>query len=79
MTISTETFRRWNLRVNVDKSKAMVVGEESSRYEIILNGRQLKQVPEFKNLDYMLDEKRTRMMLNVIEKVVSGTKVVDAI
>lgn len=49
--------KRKSLRVNVDKSEAMVVIEESLQCEIMFNGEHLGLVFEFKNLNYMLDEK----------------------
>src|SRR5678816_4114129 len=47
------------LKVNVDKSKVMVVSEDTLQCEVMLDGEQLGQVSEFKYLGYMLDEKGT--------------------
>src|SRR5678816_3730592 len=51
--------KRRGLKVNVDKSKVMVVSEDSPQCEVTLDGEQLEQVSEFKYLGYMLDEKGT--------------------
>src|SRR5678815_5066489 len=51
---------KWRgLKVNVDKSKVMVVSEDSPRCDVMLEGEQLKQVSEFKYLGYMLDDNGT--------------------
>src|SRR5678816_971874 len=46
--------KRRGLKVNVDKSKVMVVSEDSPQCEVMLDGEQLEQVSEFKYLRYML-------------------------
>src|SRR5678816_3292259 len=51
--------KRRDLKVNVDKSKVMVVSEDSPQCEVTLDGEQLEQVSEFKYLGYVLDEKGT--------------------
>src|SRR5678816_4329836 len=51
--------KRRGLKVNVDKSKVMVVSEDSPRCVVMLDTVQLEQVSEFKYLGYMLDEKGT--------------------
>src|SRR5678816_3326092 len=51
--------KRRGLKVNVDKSKVMVVSEDSPQCEVILDGEQLEQVSKFKYLGYVLDEKGT--------------------
>src|SRR5678816_1428656 len=66
------------LKVNVDKSKVMVVSEDSPQWEVMLDGEQLEQVSEFKYLEYMLDEKGddaecSRKVVNV-RKVASTIK-----
>ena len=47
------------LKVNVDKSKVMVVSGENKQCRIILEDELLDQVSEFKYLGYLLDEKGT--------------------
>src|SRR5678816_309624 len=42
------------LEVNVDKSKVMVVSEDSPQCEVMLDDEQLEQVSEFKYLGYVL-------------------------
>src|SRR5678815_2244244 len=42
--------KRRGLKVNVDKSKVMVVSEDSPQCEVMLDGEQLEQVYEFKYL-----------------------------
>src|SRR5678815_4169579 len=39
--------KRRGLKVNVDKSKVMVVSEDSPQCEVMLDGEQLEQVSEF--------------------------------
>src|SRR5678816_3500869 len=51
--------KRRGLKVNVDKSKVMVVSEDSSWCKVMLDGEQLEQVSEFKYLGYILNEKGT--------------------
>src|SRR5678815_5124408 len=51
--------KRRGSKVNVNKSKVMVVSEDSPQCEVMLDGEQLKQVSEFKYLGYVLDEKGT--------------------
>src|SRR5678815_5371946 len=42
---------KWRgLKVNVDKSKVMVVSEDSPRCEVVLDSEQLEQMSEFKYL-----------------------------
>jgi hypothetical protein len=70
--------KRRGLKVNVDKSKVMVMNEERTRCQILLGDEQLEQVSEFKYLGYMLDEKG----LDDVEcgrKVSNGRKVSGAI
>lgn len=45
--------KRRSLKINVDKNNMIVVGEESPRCKIILDGEQLKLVSVFKYLDEM--------------------------
>src|SRR5678815_4489350 len=71
-------FKRRGLKVNVDKSKVMVVSEDSPRCEVMLDGEQLEQVSEFKYLGYMLDEKGTDDA-ECSRKVVNGREVAGAI
>src|SRR5678815_4456267 len=66
------------LKVNVDKSKVMVVSEDSPRCEVMLDGEQLEQVSEFKYLGYMFDEKGMDDA-ECSRKVVNGRKVVGEI
>src|SRR5678815_1343878 len=51
--------KRRGLKVNINKSKVMVVSVDSPRCEVILDGEQLEQVSNVKYLEYMLDEKGT--------------------
>lgn len=51
--------------LNVNKSKVMVVIEESLRCEIMLDGDQVETLSMLKYLDYMLDE-MDRMIQNLI-------------
>ena len=51
--------KRRGLKVNVDKSKVMVVSGENMPCRIMLDGELLEQVSEFKYLGYMLDERGT--------------------
>src|SRR5678816_845099 len=51
--------KRWGSKINVDKSKVMVVSEDSPRCEVMLDGEQLKQMSEFKYVGYMLDDNGT--------------------
>src|SRR5678816_4566413 len=68
--------KRRGLKVNVDKSKVMVVSEYSPQCEVMLDGEQLEQVFEFKYLG--LDEKGTDDA-ECSRKVVNGRKVAGAI
>src|SRR5678815_352953 len=70
--------KRRGLKVNVDKSKVMVVSEDSPQSEVMLDGEQLEQVSEFKYLGYVLDEKGTDDA-ECSRKVVNGRKVAGAI
>ena len=70
--------KRWGLKVNVDRSKVMIVSEDSPRCEVMLDDEQLEQVSEFKYLGYMLDEKGTDDG-ECCRKVVNGRKVAGAI
>ena len=70
--------KRRGLKVNVDKSKVMVIGKERTPCRILLDGEQLEQVSEFKYLGYMLDERGTDDA-ECNRKVVSGRKVSGAI
>src|SRR5678815_1004425 len=70
--------KRRGLKVNVDKSKVMVVSEDSPQCEVMLDSEQLEQVSEFKYLGYMLDEKGTDDA-ECSRKVVNGRKVAGAI
>jgi hypothetical protein len=70
--------KRRGLKVNVDKSKVMVMSEEHTRCQIMLDGEQLEQVSEFKYLGYMLDEKGMDDA-ECGRKVSSGRKVAGAI
>src|SRR5678815_3688058 len=70
--------KRKGLKVNVDKSKVMVVSEDSPQCEAMLDGEQLEQVSEFKYLGYVLDEKGTDDA-ECSRKVVNGRKVAGAI
>src|SRR5678815_5285247 len=70
--------KRRGLKVNVDKSKVMVVSEGSPQCEVMLNGEQLEQVSEFKYLGYVLDEKGTDDA-ECCRKVVNGRKVAGEI
>src|SRR5678815_2204866 len=70
--------KRRGLKVNVDKSKVMVVSKDSPQCEVMLDGEQLEQVPEFKYLGYVLDEKGTEDA-ECSRKVVNGRKVAGAI
>src|SRR5678816_1841837 len=70
--------KRMDLKVNVDKSKVVVVREDSPRCEVMLDGEQLEQVSEFKYLGYMLDKKGTDDG-ECSKKVVNGRKVARAI
>ena len=70
--------KRRGLKVNVDKSKVMVIGKERTPCRILLDGEQLEQVSEFKYLGYMLDERGTDDA-ECNKKVVSGRKVSGAI
>src|SRR5678816_4399669 len=45
--------KRMSLKVNVGKSKVMVVSDDSPQCEIMLDGEQLEQVSEFKYLGYV--------------------------
>lgn len=51
--------KREGLKVSVNKSKLMMVGEESSLFEIMLDRKLLEQVTEFNYLGYRMDEKGT--------------------
>ena len=70
--------KRRGLKVNVDKSKVMVVSEDSPQCEVMLDDEQLEQVSEFKYLGYVLDEKGTDDA-ECSRKVVNGRKVAGAI
>jgi hypothetical protein len=59
--------KRRGLKVNVDKSKGMVVSGENMQCRIMLDDEFLEQVSEFKYLGYMLNERGT-MMQSVEEK-----------
>src|SRR5678815_1052757 len=65
--------KRRGLKVNVEKSKVMVVSEDSPQCEVMLDGEQLEQVSEFKYLGYVLDEKGTDDA-ECSRKVVNGRK-----
>ena len=66
--------RRRGLKVNVDKSKVMVIGKERTPCGITLDGEQLEQVSEFKYLGYVLNEMGTDDV-ECKRKVASGRKV----
>ena len=52
--------RRRDLKVNVGKSKVMVLnGEEGLEYEVNIDGAQLEHVMELKYFDCVLDESGT--------------------
>src|SRR5678815_2962777 len=70
--------KRRVLKINVDKSKVMVVSEDSPQCEVMLDGEQLEQVSEFKYLGYMFDEKGMDDA-ECSRKVVNGRKVVGEI
>src|SRR5678816_2501081 len=70
--------KRRGLKVNVDKSKVMVVSEDSSQCEVMLDDELLEQVSEFKYLGYMLDEKGMDDA-ECSRKVVNDRKVAGAI
>src|SRR5678816_226342 len=70
--------KRRGLRVNVYKSKVMVVSEDNPQCEVMLDDEQLEQVSDFKYLGYMLDEKGTDDA-ECSRKVVNGRKVAGAI
>src|SRR5678815_218310 len=70
--------KRRCLKVSVDKSKVVVVSEDSPQCEVMLDGEQLEQVSGFKYLVYMLDEKGTDDA-ECSRKVVNGRKVASAI
>src|SRR5678816_433561 len=60
------------------RDRVMVVSEDSSQCEVMLDGEQLEQVSEFKYLGYVLDEKGTDDV-ECSRKVVNGRKVAGAI
>src|SRR5678816_196775 len=70
--------KRSGLKVNVNKSKIMVVSEDSPWCEVMLDGEQLEKVSHFKYLGYMLDEKGMDDA-ECSRKVVNGRKVAGAI
>src|SRR5678815_731101 len=70
--------KKRGLKVNVDKSKVMVVSGDSPQCEVMLDGEQLEQVSEFDYLGYMLDEKGTDDA-ECSRKVVNDRKVACAI
>src|SRR5678815_2570334 len=70
--------KRRVLKVNFDKSKVMVVSEDSPRCEVMLDCEPLEQVSEFKYLGYMLDGKGTDDA-ECSRKVVNGRMVAGAI
>ena len=74
-----EVCRRRGLKVNVGKSKVMVVnGEKGLECEVHLDGIRLKDVSEFKYLGCVLDESGTDGA-ECSRKVASGRKVSCAI
>ena len=70
--------KRRGLTVNTDKSKVMVMIDEHTQCQIMLDGEELEQVSEFKYLGYMLDDKGTDDA-ECGRKVSSGRKVAGAI
>src|SRR5678816_3376513 len=66
--------KRKGLKVNVDKSKVMVVSEDRPQCEVMLDGEQLEKVSEFKYLVYMLNEKGADDA-ECSRQIVNGTKV----
>jgi hypothetical protein len=70
--------KRRGLKVNVDKSKVLVVNGVNAQCQILLDGEQLEQVSEFKYLGYMLNEKGTDDA-ECCRKVSYGRKVAGAI
>ena len=70
--------KRRGLKVNVDKSKVMVVSRENVQCRIMLDDEQLEQVSEFKYLGYVLDDRGTDDA-ECSRKVSSGRRVAGAI
>ena len=74
-----EVCRRRELKVNVGKSKVMVLsGEEGLECEVPVDGIRLEHVSEFKYLGYVLDESGTDGA-QCSRKVASGRRVAGAI
>ena len=70
--------KRRGLKINVDKSKMMVVSGVNTQCQITLDGEQFEQVSEFKYLGYMMNDKGTDDA-ECGRKVSSGRKVAGAI
>jgi hypothetical protein len=70
--------KRRGLKVNVDKSKVLVVNGVNTQCQILLDGEHLEQVSEFKYLGYMLNKKGTDDA-ECCRKVSNGRKVAGAI
>ena len=70
--------KKRGLKVNVDKSKVLVVNGVNTQCQILLDGEHLEQVSEFKYLGYMLNKKGTDDA-KCCRKVSNGRKVAGAI
>ena len=74
-----EVCRRRGLKVNVAKSRVVVLdGEEALEYKFCVDGKPLEDVSEFKYLGCVLDELGTDEA-ECSRKVVSGRRVAGAI
>lgn len=70
---------KWvDFKVNVDKNKMMMVGEESLGFEITLDDERLKHIFELKYSGHMFDEKG-KEEAECKRKVINGRKVYGAI
>src|SRR5579864_7833266 len=56
----TETAKKYDTKINVKRTKSMVVSrEERRRVNLVIDGQQVEQVATFKYLGAVVTEKRT--------------------